>query len=181
MTVPKLREELLGEHIDFRRNIGRIHQLFLMRSGLEIIGSNGNSNAECFDIVSSHPGSNTVCQCQEYLVSLFGGNDIFFQGGGNAVSLGFLRGSQNRGVIDSVGIVMDLLSHLNANDPLHTLQWCICHISNGSNSGLLKFLCSRCTDREQVPDGEGLHLLRDLMVVQGMYLIRFLEITGHLC
>ena len=32
-----------------------------------------------------------------------------------------------------------------------------------------------------LPDGEGPHLLRDLMVVQGMYLIRFLEITGHLC
>ena len=95
------------------------------------------------DTVSTHPGGNAVCQSQEHLVGLFSGYHVFFQGGRNAVSLGLLRGCQDRGVIDSVGIVVDLLTHFDSNESLHSIQRCVCEITDRANSGLLQLFSSR--------------------------------------
>ena len=98
-------------------------------------------------------------------MGLFSGHHISFQGGRNAVSLGFLWGRQDRGVIVSIFIVMDLLAHFDANEPLHFIQRCVCQITYSPNSCLLHLFSSRCAHREQIPDWGRPHFLRDLFPV----------------
>ena len=56
-------------------------------------------------------------------MSLFCGKYIFFQGGGDAVTLGLLRSGENGGVVNSIGIVMDeVLASIAEQERVRTLQ-----------------------------------------------------------
>ena len=66
-------------------------------------------------------------------MGLFGGYHIFFQGGGDAVTLGLLGSRENRGVVNAIGIVMDLLSKLDTDDLLDTVQWRVGQVTDGAD------------------------------------------------
>lgn len=141
-----------------------------MRPGLEVTESYGYGNAVSFDAVGTHPGRDAVCQGQEHLVRLFCGDHIFL-----CCIPWSPQGQPGREVIDTVGIVVDLLAHFDTNELLHPIQGCIGKVTDRLDRGLFQLLSSGCINREQVLDGKGPHLLRNIMTVQSIYLVTDLQ------
>ena len=129
-----------------------------MGSRFERVIPYGHRNTICFCTITANSSGNAVRQRQQHRIYLIRFLYIILQSGGDAVALGLLWLRKDRGRIDTIGIVMDVLAHLHAHYLLDFRQIYMGKISDGYDLGMSELICSRSTNSEQLSNWKRPHL-----------------------
>ena len=146
----------------------------------EVVSADGHSHAGAAPAIRAHPGRNAVAERQQDFVCLCGVGHVLFQCHRVAVALDGLRLCQHGRGINSVCVIANELSHLDADDFLDAREICLCKITNRADLRSGQLTRRRAADRIQRAHRQRPELLRNFGCKQGVNLIWLFKIARHL-
>ena len=106
--------------------------------------------------------------------------EVFGEGPLRAVALGFLDFRLHRGVVPAVRVLVQLCGELRSHEAGELAYAQAGQVPDRVDTVGDEPLLGLLPDPEQVPHAQGPHLLADLVLPEGMDLVRLLEVRGHL-
>ena len=134
-----------------------------MRPVPEIIAPDRHGHTGAAPGVCAHAGRDAVAQGKQNLIGLRRCCHILFKCDRVAIALDGFRLSQNRRVVDAVGVVMNEFPQLNAGKPLNIGQIRLCQISNRADARGGQLFRRGTSDGKQRTDWQRPEFLRDLV------------------
>ena len=150
---------------------------------VELVGLDDNTDGIGSDSILPHPAAHTfrqLPQISRHPLPVILPCNILCHGRLIGIALGFLPGSPDGGIADSVGSAPDMGAGLFSQGPFEDFRICPGGVTDRYDSQGVQAGCCRAAAAVQFPYGQGPHLPRHLVREQGMGPVRFLKVTGHL-
>ena len=179
-AVPDLGEHAPGRVEDDGRHVAGLVQggLFLGDGEVRVLdehGHGGGAEAVAADAVGDDAG-----HVEEGPVDVLRVGEVLGESPLRAVALGFLDFRFHRGVVAAVRVLVQLRGELRAHEASELAHAQAGQVPDRVDAVGDEPLLGLLPDPEQVPHAQGPHLFADLVLPEGMDLVRLLEVRGHL-